>query len=69
MMWINHTARIQAHAEFFQNSDVRIALSHAINREEINELIYDGLVPFGASGARQGSPQYYEKLHHRLYRV
>jgi peptide/nickel transport system substrate-binding protein len=58
----NHTAKNPKIREFFQNRNVRIALSLAINRGEINELVFNGTaVP------RQYSPlsmslQYYEKL-------
>jgi peptide/nickel transport system substrate-binding protein len=62
MMWINHTAKDPKVAEFFQNKDVRIALSHAINREEINELIYDGLLVPRQFSPPKGAPEYYEKL-------
>jgi peptide/nickel transport system substrate-binding protein len=55
----NHTTKEPKLREFFQNRDVRIALSHAINRSEINELAFNGTsVPRQYSPLQQ-SPQYY----------
>lgn len=48
--------------EFFQNRDVRIAMSLAINRDEINELVYSGLCTPRQYSPLSVSPQYYEKL-------
>jgi peptide/nickel transport system substrate-binding protein len=48
--------------EFFNNRDVRIAMSLAMNREEVNELIYDGLLTPRQYSPLSISPNYYEKL-------
>jgi peptide/nickel transport system substrate-binding protein len=58
---LNHTTKNQALREFFQNRDVRIALSHAINRDEVNELIYAGTATPRQYSPMSQSPQYYEK--------
>jgi peptide/nickel transport system substrate-binding protein len=58
---INHATKNERLAQFFQQRDVRIALNVAIDRETINELVYDGLgTPRQASPTAQ-SPQYHEK--------
>jgi len=52
--------------EAFRNKNVRIALSHAINREEIKEIIYFGL--FDPSGYSFGPPNpYYSNEAHMKY--
>jgi len=52
--------------EAFRNKNVRIALSHAINREEIKEIVYYGL--FDPSGYSFGPPNpYYSKEAHMKY--
>lgn len=57
---INHASPNERLSQFFQNRDVRIALNIAIDRDEINELVYDGLgVPRQASPTSQ-SPQHHE---------
>ncbi len=48
--------------EAFRNKLVRIALSHAINREEISQLVYSGLVKPGGISFSQASPYYSEEL-------
>lgn len=51
--------------EAFRNRDVRIALSHAINREEINQILYQGLLtPAGFSFA-PSSPYFSESSSRR----
>jgi len=47
---------------FFNNRDVRIGLSHAIDRDYINELIFNGLATPRQYSPLPMSPQYYEKL-------
>jgi peptide/nickel transport system substrate-binding protein len=47
---------------FFNNRDVRIGLSYAIDREMINELIYNGLATPRQYSPLPMSPQYYPKL-------
>lgn len=57
---INHAGPNERLSQFFQNRDVRIALNLAIDRDAINELVYDGLgTPRQASPTAQ-SPQYHE---------
>ncbi|MGC9468930.1 MAG: ABC transporter substrate-binding protein [Anaerolineae bacterium] len=48
--------------EFFNTRDVRIAISHAMNRDEVNELIYDGLLVPRQYSPLPMSPNYYPKL-------
>lgn len=48
--------------EFFQTRDVRIALSLAINRAEINDLVFNGTATPRQYSPLSASPQYYEKL-------
>jgi peptide/nickel transport system substrate-binding protein len=58
----NHTTKNEKLAEFFQNRDVRIALSLAINRAEINDLVFNGTATPRQYSPLKESPQYYEKL-------
>jgi peptide/nickel transport system substrate-binding protein len=48
--------------EFFQNRDVRIAFSIAVDRDAINELVFDGLLTPRQYSPLKESPNYYEKL-------
>jgi len=48
--------------EFFNVRDVRIAISHAVNRDNINQLIYNGMLTPRQYSPLKMSPQYYEKL-------
>jgi peptide/nickel transport system substrate-binding protein len=48
--------------EFFNTRDVRIAISLAMNREEVNELIYNGMTTPRQYSPLKLSPNYYEKL-------
>jgi len=41
---LNHTSKNPVLRKFFQNRDVRFALNHAVNREEMNELVFEGLL-------------------------
>lgn len=59
---LNQTTKNPRLREFFQNRDVRVALSIAINREDINELVFDGLMTPRQYSPLSSSPQYYEKL-------
>ncbi len=47
--------------EFFQDVDVRAALSHAVNRDELNEVIYDGLLIPSQSGIVSTGELYEER--------
>ncbi len=48
-------------AKFFQNRNVRIALNLAMNRQEINDVIWDGMLTPRQYSPLPMSPQYYEK--------
>jgi len=48
--------------DFFNTRDVRIAVSHAINRDEINELVWNGLLVPRQYSPLPMSPNYYPKL-------
>ena len=48
--------------EFFNTRDVRIAISYAMNRDEMNELIFDGLQTPRQYSPVSVSPNYYPKL-------
>lgn len=56
----NHTTKNEKLREFWQNRDVRIAMSHAINRAEINELIFSGTATPRQYSPLEVSPQYHE---------
>lgn len=57
----NHSSKNPLLAEFFQNRDVRIAMNLAMNREEINELVWSGLLTPRQYSPLSLSPQYNEK--------
>ena len=59
---MNQTVQDERLRQFFQNRNVRIAISHAVNRDEMNELIYDGLGTPGQYAPVEGSPQAYPEL-------
>jgi len=59
---INQTVKDPILREFFQNANCRKAMSLAINREEIVELIYDGLTKPRQYSPSEASPQFYPKL-------
>src|SRR5512145_539468 len=59
---LNQASKNEDLRKFFMNRDVRIALSTAINREEINELNYLGLGTPRQYSPLSMSPQYHEKL-------
>jgi peptide/nickel transport system substrate-binding protein len=59
---LNHTTKNERLRAFFQNRDVRIALSIAVDRVAINELIYDGLLTPRQYSPLSSSPQFYEPL-------
>jgi len=48
--------------EVFQNTDFRIALSHAIDRQEIIDLVYQGVGEPWQAAPRPGTPVYSERL-------
>ncbi len=59
---LNQATKNDKLREFFQNRDVRIGLSLAIDRERINELVYNGLATPRQYSPLPMSPQYYPKL-------
>lgn len=59
---LNQTTKNPRLREFFQNRDVRIAMSLSVNREDLNELVFDGLLTPRQYSPLSSSPQYYEKL-------
>jgi peptide/nickel transport system substrate-binding protein len=61
-MQVNHTCKDPNLREFFQNRNVRIAMSLAANREEINELVYNGMYTPRQYSPLKASPDYHEKL-------
>lgn len=61
-MQLNLTSKKPALAEFFNERNVRIALSLACNREEVNQLVYNGLLKPRQYSPLPMSPQYYPKL-------
>ena len=59
----NHTVEDPLKRELFDTQEFKIALSHAINREEVNELLFAGLgTPRNPEGYLPGSPFYDEEL-------
>jgi len=59
---MNMTTKKQKLRQIFQDRRFRIAVSYAINREEINELVFDGMCTPRQYSPDEGSPQYYPKL-------
>jgi peptide/nickel transport system substrate-binding protein len=59
---INHTIEDPNKQAFFRNRDCRFALNYAINRNEVNELVYEGLYIPRQYSPPSNSPQYYPKL-------
>lgn len=47
--------------EFFNDRNARIALNLALDRDKINELVYNGLYTTSQYAPIKASPQYYEK--------
>jgi peptide/nickel transport system substrate-binding protein len=56
---LNLTTKNDQLREFFNNRDVRIALSHAVDRVAINELVFDGLMTPRQYSPLPMSPQAY----------
>lgn len=61
-MYLNLTHTDPVKREIFQNRDFRVALSQAIDREEVVDLIYLGQGTISQSAPREGSPFYIERL-------
>jgi peptide/nickel transport system substrate-binding protein len=60
-MQLNLTTKNELLNEFFNHRDARIAISHAINRDQVNELVFNGLLKPRQYSPLPMSPQYYEK--------
>jgi len=60
-MQLNLTTKNELLNEFFNQRDARIAISHAINREQVNQLVFNGLLKPRQYSPLPMSPQYYEK--------
>lgn len=58
----NHIHPDEDKREVFTNRDFKVGLSHAINREELIELIYFGQGEPSQASPREGSPYYNEEL-------
>lgn len=58
----NLTTKNAPLAEFFNHREVRIAMSLAVNRDNVNQLVYNGLLTPRQYSPTKASPQYYEKL-------
>jgi peptide/nickel transport system substrate-binding protein len=58
----NLTTKNKPLNEFFNQRDARIAMSLAVNRDNMNQLVYNGLLKPRQYSPISASPQYYEKL-------
>jgi peptide/nickel transport system substrate-binding protein len=58
----NLTTKNKPLAEFFNQTSARIAMSLAINRDNINQLVFNGLPKPRQYSPMTVSPQYYDKL-------
>ena len=58
----NMTTKNKPLAEFFSNRSARIAMSLAVNRDNMNQLVYNGLNTPRQYSPMKESPQFYEKL-------
>ena len=61
-MQLNLTTKNKLLNEFFNQRNVRIAISHAVNRDQLNQLVFNGLLKPRQYSPLPMSPQYYEKL-------
>jgi peptide/nickel transport system substrate-binding protein len=61
-MQLNLSTKNKLLNEFFNQRNARIAISSAINRDQINQLVYNGLMKPRQYSPLPVSPQYYEKL-------
>ncbi len=59
---LNLTTKNKPLAEFFNQRDARLAISLAVNRDNMNQLVYNGLLKPRQYSPLPMSPQYYEKL-------
>ncbi|MDA0711311.1 MAG: ABC transporter substrate-binding protein [bacterium] len=51
--------------EAFRNKNVRISLSHALNRDEINRILYEGFLEPSGYSFLPGSPYFSETNYHK----
>jgi len=61
-IYFNQTSKNPKLRELFQDRRFRIAASLAMNREEMNELVWDGMATPRQYSPLETSPQYYPKL-------
>lgn len=61
-LWLNHSTSNAKLQKLIRNKDFRIALSHAIDRKEINDIVYLGQATPWQSGPQKSSKFYNEKL-------
>ena len=68
-MQCNLTTKNPRLREFFNKREVRQAFMYAVDRDEMNELVFDGLAKPRQYSPLEQSPQYYETLStsHILY--
>ncbi|MBT3605163.1 MAG: ABC transporter substrate-binding protein [Candidatus Latescibacteria bacterium] len=59
--YLNWDVKKPALREAFRNKNVRIALSHAINREEVNQILYKGFLEPSGYSFLPGNPYFTEK--------
>ena len=59
---INQTAADPVLRKIFQDKNFRFAVSHALNREMINELVYSGMLEPQQAAESERSPYYNERL-------
>ncbi|MGO6698229.1 ABC transporter substrate-binding protein [Rhizobium ruizarguesonis] len=62
LITLNQTHKNPALRAVFSNKDFRIGLSYAINREELNQLIYAGQAKPYQAAPREGTALYDEKM-------
>src|SRR5690606_8434748 len=65
-MHFNQSHKDPALRELLQNVDFRAALSHAINREEMNEILFFGLGGTQHPCGMEGDPYYVEGYGYRF---
>jgi peptide/nickel transport system substrate-binding protein len=58
----NHTAKDRAKAELFSKKEFKVGMSHAINREEVIEVVFKGQGKPAQVAPLENSPLYNEKL-------
>lgn len=61
-LWLNQSTQNAKLQKLIRNKDFRIALSHAIDRKEVNDIVYLGQTQPWQSGPQKASKFYNEKL-------